>query len=194
MSEPETLDAERCQRRAVLGGAVGLGIGLALWPAARAGAADPTTTRPQPGDRFVYLSGAKKGEVVRSEDLAPGDPQVLVYPMDPGTNTPRSGSRLNQVLLVRLDPEQLSEETRAHAADGVVAYSAVCTHQGCPVNMWKKDAGTLYCSCHGSQFDPKDGAKVLDGPAPRRLATLPVKIEDGLVVAAGEFSGRVGFK
>jgi Rieske Fe-S protein len=142
----------------------------------------------------VFQSGDKKGEVIRSEDLAAGGPQVLAYPMDPATNTPRSGSRLNQVVLIRLDPAQLSEETRAHAADGVVAYSAVCTHQGCPVNMWKQDAGTLFCSCHGSQFDPKDGAKVLDGPAPRRLAALPVRIEDGLVVAAGEFSGRVGFK
>jgi Rieske Fe-S protein len=58
--------------------------------------------------------------------------------------------------------------------------------------MWKKDKETLYCACHGTQFDPKDAAKVVDGPAPRRLAMLPLRIEDGVVVAAGPFTGQVG--
>jgi Rieske Fe-S protein len=56
--------------------------------------------------------------------------------------------------------------------------------------MWKE--GTLYCACHGSQYDPKDGAKVVGGPAPRRLAMVPLRIEEGIVVAAGPFTGRVG--
>jgi Rieske Fe-S protein len=118
----------------------------------------------------------------------------MAYPQDPKTETVRTGSRLNQVLLVRLDPATLDADTAKHAADGVVAYSAVCTHQGCPVNMWKKEAGTLYCSCHGSQYDPAKGAQVVDGPAPRRLAVLPLAVEDGVLVATAEFSGRVGFK
>ena len=43
----------------------------------------------------------------------------------------------------------------------------------------------LYCACHGSQYDPKDGAKVVGGPAPRRLAMLPLRIEEAVVVARG---------
>jgi Rieske Fe-S protein len=58
--------------------------------------------------------------------------------------------------------------------------------------MWKKDAGTLYCACHGTQSHPWVAANVVDGPAPRRLAMLPLRIEDGVLVAAGPFTGQVG--
>src|SRR2546427_4844384 len=51
---------------------------------------------------------------------------------------------------------QLTEETRELAARGVVAYSAICTHQGCPVSMWEAHAKNLFCACHATQFDPRD--------------------------------------
>jgi len=179
-------------RRAVLKGAIALGAGLPLLEARAATEDDPKKARPQDGDRFVFFSGDRKGEIIKSEDLPLGGPQIAAYPMDPATDVVRNGSRLNQVLLVRFEVDQLSGDTLANAAEGVVAYSAACTHQACPVSMWKKEEGTLYCACHGSQFDPKDAANVVDGPAPRRLAMLPVRIEDGVVVAAGPFTGRVG--
>src|SRR5262249_25581861 len=94
--------------------------------------------------------------------------------------------------LVRLDPATLAEETRARAADGVVAYSGVCTHQACPVNMWSKDRNAFVCSCHGSIYDPKNGAEVLFGPAPRPLPALGLKVADGAVAVASAFSARVG--
>ena len=179
-------------RRAVLKGALALGVSVPLLEARAATDDDPKKARPQEGDRFVFFSGERKGEIIKPEDLPLGGPQTLAYPIDPATETVRNGSRLNQVLLIRLEPDQLSEDTSANAAEGVVAYSAACTHQACPVSMWKKDKGTLYCACHGTQYDPKDGAKVVDGPAPRRLAMLPLRIEDGVVVAAGPFTGQVG--
>ena len=180
------------QRRTVLGGAIGLGLALPLVPVDAAQEEDPKKARPQAGDQFVFFSGDRKGEIIKPEDLTLGGPQTLAYPMDPATNTVRNGSRFNQVLLVRFEADQLSDQTRADAADGVVAYSAVCTHQACPVSMWQKDTGTLFCSCHGSEFDPKDAARVVAGPAPRRLAMLPVKIEGGELKVAGPFTSRVG--
>ncbi|HLN07929.1 MAG TPA: Rieske (2Fe-2S) protein, partial [Xanthobacteraceae bacterium] len=87
----------------------------------------------------------------------------------------------------------LSEETRARAADGVVAYSGVCTHLGCPVNMWSKADDVFVCSCHGSQYNPRNGAEVVAGPAPRPLPSLGLKVADGEVAIAATFSGRVGF-
>jgi rieske iron-sulfur protein len=188
------LSAARVGRRAVMGTAIGMVAGLSVEGAAEAATDDPKKARPKAGDRFVFFSGDRKGETIKPEDLPLGGPPMLAYPQDPATETVRSGSRLNQVALIRLDPASLGEDTRPRAADGVLAYSAVCTHQGCPVNMWKEDAQTLYCSCHGSQFDPRDEANVVDGPAPRRLAVLPLKVENGFVVAAGEFEGRIGFK
>ena len=50
----------------------------------------------------------------------------------------------------------------------------------------------LQCPCHESQFDPKDDARVSGGPATRRLPRLPLKVEDGALVVAGAFVGRVG--
>jgi rieske iron-sulfur protein len=177
-------------RRAVLKGVLALGVSVPLLEARAATDDDPKKARPQEGDRFVFFSGERKGEIIKPEDLPLGGPQIVAYPMDPATSTVRNGSRLNLVLLIRLEESQLSADTMANAADGVIAYSAACTHEACPVSMWKE--GTLYCACHGSQYDPKDAANVVAGPAPRRLAMLPLRTEDGVVVAAGQFTGRVG--
>ena len=105
-----------------------------------------------------------------------------------------SGSRLNRILLVRLDPEKLSPETRSRAAEGVVAYTAICTHTGCEVIDWLSDEQLLHCPCHYTKFDPKDGARVVDGPAPRPLPALPLQIVDGRLAVAKPFTTRVGFE
>ncbi len=62
-----------------------------------------------------------------------------------------------------------------------VAYSAVCTHEGCTVAYRK---GQLACPCHGSIFDPAHDAQVVHGPARLPLPKIPVKVRDGRVVRA----------
>lgn len=62
-----------------------------------------------------------------------------------------------------------------------VAYSAICTHQQCTVAY---KGGNLACPCHGSVFDPANGAEVIAGPAPTPLTEIPVKVEGGEVVRA----------
>ena len=62
-----------------------------------------------------------------------------------------------------------------------VAYSAVCTHQGCTVAY---RGGKLACPCHGSVFDPARGAEVVAGPAPSPLPEIPVKVEGSEIVKA----------
>ena len=179
-------------RRTLLKAALGLGLGFSCLDIISAGADDPKMLRPQEGDQFVFPSGDKEGQIIRPEDLPLGGPQQLAYPMDPRGKVVRDGSSLNQVVLIRLDSTELTDDTRAVAAEGVVAYSAVCTHQQCPVSMWQAQARTLFCACHGSQFDPRDRARVVDGPAPRRLPMLPLKMVGGVLTAAGGFTGRVG--
>jgi Rieske Fe-S protein len=187
---PTGADPYSRRRRLLL--KAGLGLGLSFRGIRRAVAQDAKSAPPQIGDWFVYPSGDRAGQTIRPGDLPLGGPQQLAYPVDPQSKVVRDGTLFNQVVLIRLDPEQISADARENAADGVVAYSAVCTHQACPVSMWKADAKTLFCSCHASQFDPKDHARVVDGPAPRRLPMLPLKIADGMVAVAGEFSSRVG--
>ena len=62
-----------------------------------------------------------------------------------------------------------------------VAYSAVCTHAGCTVAY--KDA-QLACPCHGSIFDPANGAEVVSGPAQTPLPEIPIRVQDGQILRA----------
>lgn len=69
-----------------------------------------------------------------------------------------------------------------HLEDGsFVAYSAVCTHAGCAVAY--KNA-QLACPCHGSLFDPANGAEVIAGPASTPLTEIPVEVRNGEVLRA----------
>lgn len=189
-------------RRAILAGLpAALCGGLALRHAMRprpASAAetetDPARLPPQVGDRFAYYYGDRKGEILTLADVPESRDQQLVYPLDPETGELRNGTRLNMVMLLRLDAAGFDAQTRANAAEGVVCYSAVCTHQGCPVVDWKTENNSFICECHGSQFDPTAAARVLDGPAPRPLAMLPIAIEGERqeVVVAGAFTRPVG--
>jgi Rieske Fe-S protein len=181
-------------RRALLKLALGLGLVAPLGRPARGQEVDPRKARPRKGDRFVFRGGAREGQVITLADLPQGGPPVVAYPLDPTSKVVRNDSRLNQVLLIRLDPVDLADETRARGAQGVVGYSAVCTHTGCDVWDWQPETRTIKCPCHFSTFDIKDGARVLDGPAPRRLAALPVQVAEGVPAAAGGFIGRVGFE
>ena len=186
-------DTPCCGRRAVLGLALApLLVGVA-WADDDAAKTETDTARapPQPDDRFVFLTGPNRGQVVRVDNLPIGGPQIQVYPVTLD-GTLRNETPLNLVILARFDPADLSEETRAQAAEGVVAYSAVCTHQACPVNAWSKERNAFVCSCHGAVYDPRNGAAVIDGPAPRPLPSLRLKIVDGAVTVASGFSSRVG--
>lgn len=68
----------------------------------------------------------------------------------------------------------------ARTGTTVVAFSAVCTHQGCTVNA---RGAQLVCPCHASKFDPLTGA-VQGGPAPSPLPSVAVQVVDGIVYAA----------
>jgi len=180
-------------RRLLLQATLGTGLGLLVAERTRAQDVEPRQARPQAGDHFVFATGDRKGATIMPVDLALGGPPVTAYPVDPHTHVVRDGSRLNQVLLIQLDPAELAEATRTHAPQGIVAFSAICTHAGCDTWLWQGEGKTLKCPCHESEFDPKDGARVITGPAPRRLPTLPLTIVDGMLMAAGSFAGRVGF-
>jgi rieske iron-sulfur protein len=145
---------------------------------------------PRIGDRLVEM-GSDAGVPLKPGDLDLQD-ILLAWAFDPQKKILRDGSRLNMVLLMRFEPATLSEDERRMAADGVLAYSAVCTHQQCWVTDWLKSAQVLQCPCHQSQFDLRHGAKVVGGPAPRPLPALPLQLSEGVLGVAGPFSSHVG--
>ena len=185
-------DPCRFDRRALLKAGIGAGFGLTL--TSRSGAqGDPASIRPREGDLLVRLADTARTPLTPA-DIPLGTAQTMAWAMDPADRIVRSGARFNQLLLVRFEPEKLSVETRSRAADGVLAYTAICTHAGCDVDDWLPDEHLLSCSCHASMFDPRDGARVVDGPAPRGLPALPLKVVEGKLVVAGPFTARVGFE
>ena len=185
----------RCefQCAARIGGRAVVGLGLALAPRLALAQTEPARERPKEGDLLVPASEGNP-EPLKPDDLQLDGKPTFVWPMDPDTKTVRSGSRLNKVLLLRLEPEGLDPETRDRAADGVVGYSAICVHTGCDVTGWDPARQLLHCPCHDSTYDPKDAAKVVSGPAPRRLPALPLKVVDSRLVVAKPFTGRAGFQ
>jgi Rieske Fe-S protein len=179
-------------RRVIIGGLL-----LAAAGGTDAGRADDQPdpvrdARPQPDDLLVLADAEHETTPIRPDDLKLGDEPALAWALDPRTKVPRDGSRLNQVLLMRFDPATLGDAEKQHAADGVVGYSAICTHQGCTVTDWLGARQTLQCPCHQSQYDPRHGAKVVVGPAQRALPALPLKVAGNVLVVAAPFTDRVG--
>ena len=67
--------------------------------------------------------------------------------------------------------------------NGIFAYSAVCTHQGCTV-QFNLASSKLQCGCHGAVFDPFNEAKVVAGPTNTPLAKIEVATEGAWIVEA----------
>jgi ubiquinol-cytochrome c reductase iron-sulfur subunit len=99
------------------------------------------------------------------------------------------------VLLMRLEPKDLHvspgrENWNYH---GIVAYSKICTHVGCPVALYEQQTHHLLCPCHQSQFDITHEAEVIFGPAKRPLPQLPITVDDeGYLIARSDFDQPVG--
>ena len=188
---PTASDNTLLQRRKILQVA-GASTLLCCGASAGLSAADEL---PKAGINAGDLLVAAKGDPsipLKASDIKAGGKPLLVYPFDIDTKKPRSESRLNKLLLVRVDPNDLSEEARARSVDGVLAFSAVCTHQGCDVTEWKASEKTLLCFCHSSQFNPFNNGAVAVGPAAKALPSCSLVEKDGVLVLASGLNAKPG--
>jgi ubiquinol-cytochrome c reductase iron-sulfur subunit len=98
------------------------------------------------------------------------------------------------VLLMRLDPDDiLVAKERDWGHDGIVAYSKICTHVGCPVGLYEQQTHHLLCPCHQSTFDVTQDCKIIFGPAHRPLPQLKITVDaEGYLVADSPFREAVG--
>ncbi len=98
------------------------------------------------------------------------------------------------VLLVRLRPQDFeSEKARDWGYEGIVAYSKICTHAGCPVGLYEQQTHHLLCPCHQSTFDVVQDCEVIFGPAKRPLPQLKITVDDeGYLIADQPFAEPVG--
>ncbi|MEV0615940.1 Rieske 2Fe-2S domain-containing protein [Nonomuraea sp. NPDC050404] len=98
------------------------------------------------------------------------------------------------LILIKFRPAEIKAGTNKNwTHDGIVAYSKICTHVGCPAALYEQTTHHILCPCHQSTFDAADGAKVIFGPAARPLPQLPITVDaEGYLVATGDFNVPVG--
>lgn len=152
---------------------------------------NPDRLPPQVGDQLVYATGHKEGTPISPQNLPLGGPFFLAYPRDPKTLVIRNGNPQNTLLVIRLDPKDLAPQVARYAANGVVVYSALCTHLGCIVSLWHAQTRLAQCPCHGGEYNLAQD-QVVSGPPPRPLPLLSIREEGGFLTVAGTFTGPVG--
>ncbi|MBC9732173.1 Rieske (2Fe-2S) protein [Nocardioides sp. zg-578] len=145
------------------------------------------------------------GTPIRAADLEIGDlvnavPEVF-YEVDENGDHVIEGVELQiakskaAVIVVRMEPDEIipGEGRENWAVDGVLCYSKICTHVGCPISLYERTTHHVLCPCHQSTFDLADSARVVFGPAARALPQLPLAVDDeGYLVAQSDFTEPVG--
>jgi ubiquinol-cytochrome c reductase iron-sulfur subunit len=150
---------------------------------------------PKPGRslfRTAWRAGSRlvteQGQPVAAGDLPVGG-VITVFPEG------RLSASDAQTLLIRMSPGELvpAPGRESWSPQGFVAYSKLCTHAGCPIGLYEQSTGRLFCPCHQSVFEAREGARPTEGPATRPLPQLPLSVdEDGFIRAGGDFPEPVG--
>ncbi|MFI8092862.1 Rieske 2Fe-2S domain-containing protein [Streptomyces sp. NPDC086080] len=98
------------------------------------------------------------------------------------------------LMLVRIQPDDIKDKQALEwSHEGILAYSKICTHVGCPISLYEQQTHHALCPCHQSTFDLSDGAKVIFGPAGHALPQLRIGVNDeGYLEALGDFDEPVG--
>jgi ubiquinol-cytochrome c reductase iron-sulfur subunit len=141
----------------------------------------------------------ENGKPYRTSDISEKN-FYLAFPE--GTNDQEKEQMAASLVVIRLPPSQLHlpPHLKGYDANGILAYSRICTHAGCAITLYRaplfqpdEPRPALVCPCHYSTFDPATGGTVTFGPAGRDLPLLPVYEDSkGYLRAKGNFDGPVG--
>lgn len=109
-------------------------------------------------------------EIALLAGIEPGAEIIFEYP---DSESPAILLRLDGPIEGGVGPDQ-----------GIVAYSKLCTHKGCPVN-WNAEQEMLICPCHWSSFDPALKGRLIIGQASQSLPQITLRVSGGTVRAVG---------
>jgi ubiquinol-cytochrome c reductase iron-sulfur subunit len=155
--------------------------------------------------KTVWKKGMRVVNDVSGAPIRPSDVEVgqlinaepaVFYETDEEGERVFEGTELLQakskaaVIVVRMRPEDISPDKGKEnwGVDGILCYSKICTHVGCPISLWEQQTHHLLCPCHQSTFDLADNGKVIFGPAHRPLPQLPLAVDDeGYLIATSDF-------
>jgi ubiquinol-cytochrome c reductase iron-sulfur subunit len=159
-----------------LGPLPGASLGYTAWGPGRRLVTDPT-------GRPIKAADVPIGGVIH---VQPEGIDKMAHPIDERAKA--------TTLVIRLAPDEITDPNQKKwAVDGIVAYSKVCTHVGCPVGLYEQQTHHLLCPCHQSTFDVTKDCAVIFGPAARPLPQLPLGLDSqGYLVSSEDFQEPIG--
>jgi len=153
----------------------------------------------------IWAKGIRVVNDVTDRPIKPSDLQVgQLVNAQPANLTPiqeesaveyQNAKAKAAVIVVRIEPNKIRTKPGREnwGIDGILCYSKICTHVGCPISLYEQTTHHVLCPCHQSTFDLADGAKVVFGPAARPLPQLPLAVDaEGYLVAQSGFTEPVG--
>ncbi len=168
---------------------------------------------PLPGDKLFHTVWKKGMRVVQDVDGSPikpedmeigqlvnGEPAVLFEenaegePLYEGVELQVAKAKA-AVIIVRMQPDDIkpAKGRENWGVEGILCFSKICTHVGCPISLWEQQTHHLLCPCHQSTFDLADNGRVIFGPAARPVPQLPMAVDsEGYLVATSDFTEPVG--
>lgn len=196
-AKESALDRRKLLRRSLIGALAALGIPAVILLG---------DLGPLPGDssiRTIWRRGVRIVNDVSNKPVKPEDIKLgqLVNALPANIEELEEGAPQNNakakaaVILVRMEEGDIRAvpQRRNWGVGGIVCYSKICTHVGCPTNLYERVTHHLLCPCHQSTFDLADSGKVVFGPAARNLPQLPIMVDaDGYLVAQSDFTEPVG--
>ena len=193
-------------RRKLIGGALAGAIGMAVVPVVVVLA--DMGPHPGPGlraatiEKTLWSEGVRlvndvnklplRPEGIEIGQLVNGQPENLfdLHGTEYQQEKAKSG-----IVVVRMEPDRIKipESRKDWHVGGILCYSKICTHVGCPISLWERTTHHLLCPCHQSTFDLGNSGVVVFGPAARSLPQLPIKVDaEGYLVAQADFAVPVG--
>lgn len=160
---------------------------------------------PMPGTRLrktiwgkgVHIVTDPTNRKIKASDIPIGGlvnaiPENLAHIEEEDGNLNERGKA--SIILVRMDPSDIvSQQGEGWDYEGILAYSKICTHVGCPISLYQQRTHHLLCPCHQSTFDLADSGNVVFGPAARRMPQLAITVDaEGYLIARGDFNEPVG--
>ncbi|MEO3783323.1 Rieske 2Fe-2S domain-containing protein [Actinocorallia sp. B10E7] len=144
----------------------------------------------------VVLDAGPDGAPIKAADFNTPGGMITVLP----EGIHHEDGALTQIakastILINIEPDKIKpiKGQENWTVNGIIAYSKICTHVGCPAALYEQTTHHILCPCHQSTFDATDGAKVVFGPAARPLPQLPLAVDDeGYLIATGDFPEPIG--
>lgn len=193
-------------RRKLIGGALAGALGIVAVPAVVMLA--DMGPHPGPGlrkatiEKTLWAEGIKLVNDVTFEPIKASEMEIgSLVNAEPENLQEEHGAEYvrekakSPIVIVRMEPDRIKipESRKDWHVAGILAYSKICTHVGCPISLWEQQTHHLLCPCHQSTFDLGDSGVVVFGPAARALPQLPLKVDgQGYLIAQSDFTVPVG--